>query len=234
MVTTDKRTWRNQFPADVAVPEEIQALVKSGMIADISWGNDAMPSFSFQGYEPDFVFRDSQPVKPNPYRLWVNYPEQERREVGGGEPRFSISLEHDADGYSDELLKTDSVHQIVRSIQSRFFAEYVATGGNACPWADCESSDTEAGNFNNEPDGRDTTIRCNDCGREWEEQFRMTRVAVVQGNRTCRVCDLTENLTQLACDEENWLCPDDFAIHMLGVENIAPCSACCDAQEAQS
>ena len=41
------RTWRNQFPETFAVPDEIDRLVKFGLLEDTSWGNDIAPSFEF-------------------------------------------------------------------------------------------------------------------------------------------------------------------------------------------
>ena len=62
------RTWLNQFGADYAVPAEV-----TGMLADVSWGNDMCPSF---------CWREDTQTEPGAV-LWVDHPEPAQREVEG-------------------------------------------------------------------------------------------------------------------------------------------------------
>lgn len=182
----EPRTWQNQFTTDVAVPSEIQQLVTSGVIEDTSWGNDAMPSFTFNGYEPTFHFRDSQPTPPTTYRLWVNYPDKgSHREIGVDEPRFTIVIDHEGNLHSaiHHLLSSDDLQIILDAITARFFAEYVHNGGTTCPWPDCESNDIESDKHKKTYDDSDSPITCNGCGREWTELYRLTGVSIDEGQR---------------------------------------------------
>lgn len=174
--TEGELTWRNQFPEDVAVPDEIQKLVASGIIEDVSWGNDAMPSFELHGLV------DSQSVT---YRVWVDYPDLERREFpanlvdGGPTLRFAIIVDDEKEPNSEPLLQTDDLEELLAAIKTIFFAEYVASGGTTgCPWPDCKASELEGVDCHNE-DYITRTIRCNACGREFDENYTMTSVILV-------------------------------------------------------
>lgn len=186
MTTDQTRTWRNQFPEYVSVPDEIQLLVAQGILTDTSWGNDAMPSFEFQGFEPDYRPDRHRSIKPTQYRLWVNYTD-DQREVGKGEPRFSLYRDNPEMTINVlTVLLSNDVKDIVKAVTVRFFAEYIGNtlvdGSASCPWPDCESSDTEGIDCHNEVD-IDRTIHCNDCGREWTEHYDLTRVSIDEGTR---------------------------------------------------
>ncbi len=60
------RTWLNQFGPEYAVPAEITSTLE-----DTSWGNDAAPSFTAKGINPD---------APHAV-LWVEHPEPAKREL---------------------------------------------------------------------------------------------------------------------------------------------------------
>jgi hypothetical protein len=121
--------------------------------------------------------------------LWVNFPDKARREVAPDGYRFDLMVDtdnHDIESFDVEerfVASTDDVKLIVEAITLRFFAEYIANGGEACPWPDCESSDIESRHVNNDNDGMDREMVCNECGREWTEQFRMTNIGITEGER---------------------------------------------------
>jgi hypothetical protein len=203
------RTWRNQFPAEVAVPPEIDTLVTQSILDDTSWGNDTCASFRFAGYENDFDARrlfNRGELKPSLYSLWVDYPAVERREFGDRYKRFVLFYDRptDADAgryddtydprrfdsYDDKfeyvIFETDDTVEMVNAITERFFQEYVWTGGTTCPWPDCESGHVESyarESLSFDSEGMDNHVRCNECGRDWTELYRLVSISVDEGER---------------------------------------------------
>ncbi len=97
------RTWTNQFGADYAVPDEI---TKHPLLRDVSWGNDASPSFqvTFAGAG---------------IRLTSDHPEPVNRETKGG--RFMVTEwapdAEDPQCFGDwvaDLYEGDDVNQAIR------------------------------------------------------------------------------------------------------------------------
>lgn len=95
---SDKRqtpTWRDEFPADFAVPDLIAG---DDRLEDVSWHNDVCPSFILKGYDT------SDGALPD-IRLWVNHPDREQREfvdqprlwVTDGERAFFCESDNDDD-----------------------------------------------------------------------------------------------------------------------------------------
>lgn len=65
------RPWAREFGKAYAVPAEIDALVRTGVLHDESWRNDACPSFVVVGTEGS----------EDPVRLWVEHPDVKMRET---------------------------------------------------------------------------------------------------------------------------------------------------------
>lgn len=76
--------WRAEFGADYAVPPEVSA---AGLI-DVSWHNDACPSFIRPEDEADFIDGHGQCVA----RLWVEHPDPDQREYRATK-RYSVTIE---------------------------------------------------------------------------------------------------------------------------------------------
>ncbi len=94
--------WKTQFPTEFySVPSEIEELVSAGRLIDISWGNDAAPSFALPGTEHAY----------STVRLWVWEEKPEHRE-SGHDKRFSI-YDHVE---KREVLETDDVALAVATI----------------------------------------------------------------------------------------------------------------------
>lgn len=203
------RTWRNQFPAEVAVPPEIDNLVTQDILTDTSWGNDTCPSFRFSGYENDFdarrLFHHGE-IKPSLYSLLVDYPDIERREFRDHYKRLVLFYDRPTEAeanhydvtydprrfnsYDDKfeylIFQTDDVREMVNAITERFFQEYVWTGGASCPWPDCESGQIESyarESLSFDSEGMDNRVRCNECGREWTELYRLVSISLDEGQR---------------------------------------------------
>lgn len=70
--------WRKEFGDGYAVPDEVGA---AGLV-DISWHNDAAPSFVTLEY-PD----------TRPARLWVDHPDPAQREVETAAGRFAVTVD---------------------------------------------------------------------------------------------------------------------------------------------
>ena len=203
----EPRNWRNQFPTDVAVPPEIDTLITQRILADTSWGNDSCPSFRFAGYESDFESRHlfhQRKLKPSLYSLWVDYPDIKRREFGDQYKRLVLFYDRptDADSmrydetydprrfnsYEDKfeyvIFQTDDVGEMVDAITERFFQQYVWTGGTTCPWPECGGGDIESYapeilSFDSE--GMNDRVRCNECGRQWTDLYRLVSISVDEG-----------------------------------------------------
>lgn len=75
---TDNFQWRKEFPADYAVPAEIERLVRFGYVDDVSWHNDAMPSFDHWN-----------PVSRTGFKVWVDHVNPAERENDGW-TRFAV------------------------------------------------------------------------------------------------------------------------------------------------
>lgn len=101
-------TWRNEFPADYAVPPEIEALVTraqgSGLVTDTSWHNNACPSFGIVDAGGDGV------------ELWVEHPDPKMRECSNTR-YFVVDIR---EGFMEETaFNTDDVNEAIQELQRR-------------------------------------------------------------------------------------------------------------------
>ena len=211
------RTWRNQFPDTFAVPDELDRLVKFGLLEDTSCGNDIAPSFEFDGYEGSKETErrfHRERLKPSRYRLWADAEKVELREFDESK-RFSLFFrdEDERERTDDSVLfNTDDVNEMVEAITMRFFQAFawsIDDGPWFCPFRGCESNDIDT----NETD--DSYI-CNDCGRVWTliAVSRITGAVISQGLRQCRDCDRTEGLIVSKCEGDKLqFCPDHYKAH---------------------
>lgn len=101
--------WQNEFSGSYNVPE---ILSTNPLIADISWGNDACPSFTLN--DP----RCTQGLVN--LRLWAEHEDPGMRK-GFFEKRFAITLGEDA------LLETDDVSEAVETLLTKTVEEWGAT-----------------------------------------------------------------------------------------------------------
>ncbi len=194
-----ERTWRNQFPESVAVPYQIEDFVKSGILVDTSWGNDAMPSFEFVGYENNEVvermFHRGALNGPFTYRLWVDYPDANQREDMAEGLRFSI-YRYTSQVELEEIpvFESNGIQETLDAITDRFFQGFVWVDRAIamCPWSDCGGSDIgdrhDSGYHDSmrpEKGVRREELQCNDCGREWTLviEGKDTRVVIDEGMR---------------------------------------------------
>lgn len=92
-------TWDSEFGLEYAVPKEILALVADGSVRDVSWHNDASPSFLRELPHRQAI------------RIWAAHPDPEKRELEG--KRYIVSEEANGDGGPD-LGETDDVAEAVR------------------------------------------------------------------------------------------------------------------------
>lgn len=69
---TVRLLWREEFPADFAVPDELSF---DPELEDTSWHNDACPSFTLTKLMVAYLAEGRVDL-----RLWVDHPEQDRRE----------------------------------------------------------------------------------------------------------------------------------------------------------
>ena len=77
-------TWKQEFGKPYEVPEEIDALVASGELLDLSWHNDISPSFGrMRDCDANGEWFDAP-------RLFVDHVEDVLREHGRGSSRFSV------------------------------------------------------------------------------------------------------------------------------------------------
>ena len=210
------RTWRNQFHETFAVPDELDRLVKFGLLEDTSCSNDIAPSFEFDGYEGSKETErrfHREGLKPSRYRLWVDAEKPELREFDESK-RFSLFFrdEDERERTDDSVLfNTDDVNEMVEAITMRFFQSFawsIDDGPWVCPFRDCESDDVD----NNDSD----FYACNDCGRVWTllAQSRITGAVIEQGLRQCRDCDRTEGLIVSKCEGVKLqFCAEDYKVH---------------------
>lgn len=91
--------WRDEFPADYAVPAEVEALVALGEADDCSWHNDSCPSFGRCDGDGGV-------------RLWVDHPDSAMRDRGPGtryfvlvEPSNEVPIETDDVGEAIEVYR---------------------------------------------------------------------------------------------------------------------------------
>lgn len=92
--------WSAEFDASYAIPAEILALVQSGEVTDLSWHNDACPSFGLHS-----------PGDDHEIKVWVEHPEVAQRE-GVSKCRFLV---WSAD--AGDHLDTDDVHEAIRVLR---------------------------------------------------------------------------------------------------------------------
>jgi hypothetical protein len=59
--------WQNEFPSSYRVPRDLEKLVLSGVVEDMSWRNDPSPSCGVRLKDKNWV------------RLWVEHPDLNRR-----------------------------------------------------------------------------------------------------------------------------------------------------------
>lgn len=100
--------WLAEFGPDYAVPDSLALCVQ---FSDVSWGNDASPSFMSK----DLVKRGEKVFRSF---IWVEHPDEAKREIPG--KRFRVSLaEMDAketeqlSGESFDVMETDDVTEAI-------------------------------------------------------------------------------------------------------------------------
>lgn len=104
-------SWKSEHGLDYEVPGLIDFMVKEGILEDVSWHNDVMPSFKI-----------SDPANEEYWvRLWVDHPVAHRRETGGH--RFVVSKgmyggEYDFEYETDDL--EDAVNAFLRQAHGYF------------------------------------------------------------------------------------------------------------------
>lgn len=82
--------------------------------------------------------------------------------------------------------------------------KYLLEDPDSCPF--CGSSNIKGGEFDLEIYFR--PVSCQDCGEEWEEQFKMTNVVADVAMEGCQ-CDQCESiLTQTEYNKGQGLCSD--------------------------
>jgi hypothetical protein len=104
-------SWKDEFPLDYEIPGLIEFMVKEGVLQDISWHNDVMPSFSV----PD-PKREDYGV-----RLWVDHPVAFERETGGrrfGVVKGPYGSENDFEYDTDDL--EDAINAFLRQANAYF------------------------------------------------------------------------------------------------------------------
>jgi hypothetical protein len=88
--------WPDEFPASYRVPRDVERLVMSGMVEDMSWRNDPSPSFGAK-------LKDK-----NWFRLWVEHPDVHRRI--GWPHRYTLVVQPEpAVPFGWKLLGTDDL-----------------------------------------------------------------------------------------------------------------------------
>lgn len=121
--------WRQEFGEGYEVPDEI---AKSAELVDLSWHNDASPSFCLREHASD---EDAVPS-----RIWAEHPDPALREAEGG-ARFVTTV-----GWRDEvhvLYAGDDPAKAVRALlavrESGGPIRAIARGVRPCPrcYGDC-------------------------------------------------------------------------------------------------
>lgn len=98
--------WIQEHGPDYEVPGLIDFMVSEGVIEDISWHNDAAPSFVVE--DPK---REERGVC-----LWVGHPVLSQREMGG---KRYIVQEGDLAGESDWEMETDDLEEALTAFLRR-------------------------------------------------------------------------------------------------------------------
>jgi hypothetical protein len=99
----EKRTWRNEFGEDYAIPQRVLDLVSEGKLVDASWHNDASPSFATS-------------IEPQSVTLWVEHPDPAQREIGG--PRYCV-VEYDENHemVGEARIVTDDLEEAIAKME---------------------------------------------------------------------------------------------------------------------
>lgn len=91
------RTFKTEFPG-YEVPPELLEFVNVGYLRDISWHNDASPSFA--------LTPDDSAV------LWIEHQNPAQREIGGA--RFVVALYDEDHNWLSDPLITDSLDELLK------------------------------------------------------------------------------------------------------------------------
>lgn len=78
-----ERNWIKEFGADYRIPKEIDCLVDAGILIDVSWHNDACPSFTVSAHA------DSEDASEM-IRLFVEHQQQDKREDADEKLRYVL------------------------------------------------------------------------------------------------------------------------------------------------
>lgn len=101
--------WATAFGSEYDVPKAIKRMVEIGMLKDMSFKNDSAPSFGYSDDEKDLIVR-----------IWVEHPDEGKRELGG--KRYAVSVEKG--GASEDHFSTDSVTDVIHKWQE-YMGQYV-------------------------------------------------------------------------------------------------------------
>jgi len=101
--------WKKEFGKGYRPPEAILRLVESGLAEDLSWGNDASPSFGFT-FEPDEDTHAAFVGDTLAVRIWVQHPNRTKREYPR-EPRYIVDRTDDMG--TTKTFETDDAHLAV-------------------------------------------------------------------------------------------------------------------------
>jgi len=77
-------SWIEEFGVEYAIPQQVLDLEKQGTLWDLSWHNDAMPSF-YRWLRDPGDDDDGDAVI-----LWIEHPDADQRETPEW-PRFTVS-----------------------------------------------------------------------------------------------------------------------------------------------
>ena len=115
--------WKQEFPNFEDYPAEIDAFIKDGTLKDTSWHNDAMPSFEFGEEDPDSYGGQR-------FRLWVDYKDPKRRELGKyAKTRYFISkwiTEKNGYEHYDDIAHSDDINEILKKVRELLAEEEAA------------------------------------------------------------------------------------------------------------
>jgi hypothetical protein len=104
--TTSLTGYRREFPDFGDLPKPIAALVAAGKLVDISWGNDACPSFIRAEDDPKV---EAQGCTYGIPVLWVDYADPSEREMQDGN-RFFVQVGNDI------TIETDDAAEALRGL----------------------------------------------------------------------------------------------------------------------
>jgi hypothetical protein len=120
--------WEHEFGKEYAIPAEIT----SSDLIDVSWHNDAAPSFAADLRDPNGDTHD--------LRLWVEHPAPDMRETGGARffvnyqpwsaaPVSGVPISEDADIYSgDDVAAALKAYAAARAVIAAEIARRAAVG----------------------------------------------------------------------------------------------------------